>query len=98
MHGMKRLFVCCDGTWKSASGSIAPPTNVARFARSVDRHGIDSAQAVPQIVYYAGGVGTTSVLPVPVDYLYSGLTGEGLNEFPKLPLERGGIGNDNKQA
>ncbi|KAH7370432.1 hypothetical protein BKA65DRAFT_387744 [Rhexocercosporidium sp. MPI-PUGE-AT-0058] len=73
---MKRLFVCCDGTWKSASGSIAPPTNVARFARSVDRHGMESAQAVSQIVYYAGGVGTTSVLPVPVDYLYSGLTGE----------------------
>ncbi|KAI1630978.1 hypothetical protein F4809DRAFT_646875 [Biscogniauxia mediterranea] len=77
-HGMKRLFVCCDGTWKNAAGTIAAPTNVARLARSVDRHGVDDIQAVPQVVYYVGGVGTTSVLPVPIDYLYSGLTGEGL--------------------
>ncbi|XDG08915.1 hypothetical protein ABKA04_008530 [Annulohypoxylon sp. FPYF3050] len=77
-NGMKRLFVCCDGTWKNASNTIAPPTNVARLARSVDRHGHDIEQAVPQITSYAGGIGTTSVLPVPLDYLYSGLTGEGL--------------------
>lgn len=77
-EGKKRLFVCCDGTWKSASGTITPPTNVARLARSVDRHGWDEDQVVPQIAFYTGGIGTQSVLPVPVDYWYSGATGEGV--------------------
>lgn len=35
----KRLFVCCDGTWQNASGTIAPLTNVAKLARCVDRVG-----------------------------------------------------------
>ncbi|OCL14467.1 hypothetical protein AOQ84DRAFT_258435, partial [Glonium stellatum] len=37
----KRLFVCCDGTWQNASGTVAPLTNVARLARCVDRYGYD---------------------------------------------------------
>lgn len=37
----KRLFVCCDGTWNDASGTIAPLTNVAKLARCVDRIGHD---------------------------------------------------------
>ncbi|KAH9904671.1 hypothetical protein F4778DRAFT_38324 [Xylariomycetidae sp. FL2044] len=37
----KRLFVCCDGTWKNASGTLAPMTNVAKLARCVDRIGRD---------------------------------------------------------
>jgi hypothetical protein len=72
----RRLIVCCDGTWKNASGSIAPLTNVARFARSIDRHGL-GREPHTQIVYYAGGVGAKSVLPVALDSLYSGATGEG---------------------
>ena len=37
----KRLFVCCDGTWQNASGSVAPLTNVAKLARAVYRLGED---------------------------------------------------------
>ncbi|OMP89336.1 hypothetical protein BK809_0006060 [Diplodia seriata] len=39
-----RLFICCDGTWKNASGTIAPLTNVAKIARCVDRIGRDSLE------------------------------------------------------
>jgi Uncharacterized alpha/beta hydrolase domain (DUF2235) len=52
---MKRLFICCDGTWQNAIGTNRPLTNVARFARSVKRKGWDD---VVQIVYYASGVGS----------------------------------------
>jgi hypothetical protein len=52
---MKRLFICCDGTWQNAIGTNRPLTNVARFARSVKRKGHDDAV---QIVYYASGVGS----------------------------------------
>jgi uncharacterized protein (DUF2235 family) len=43
----KRLFVCCDGTWQNASGSVAPLTNVAKLARAVYRLGEDHFQ-VPE--------------------------------------------------
>jgi hypothetical protein len=43
----KRLFVCCDGTWQNASGSVAPLTNVAKLARAVYRLGEDDFQ-VPE--------------------------------------------------
>lgn len=88
----KRLIVCCDGTWKNASGTVLPPTNVTRLSRSIDRHGHDVWKVngpddcvlpVPQIAYYASGVGTDSVLPVPIDYLYSGVTGQGESRLGK---------------
>ncbi|KAK8034155.1 hypothetical protein PG993_009150 [Apiospora rasikravindrae] len=37
----KRIFICCDGTGKNASGTIDPLTNVAKLARAVDRFGYD---------------------------------------------------------
>lgn len=37
----KRLFVCCDGTWKNAAGTVAPLTNVAKISRAVWRLGSD---------------------------------------------------------
>lgn len=43
----KRLFVCCDGTWQNASGSVAPLTNVAKLARAVYRLGANDFQ-VPE--------------------------------------------------
>ncbi|ETI28542.1 hypothetical protein G647_00992 [Cladophialophora carrionii CBS 160.54] len=60
--GKKRLFVCCNGTWKNASGTAKLLTNVARFARAVDRYGIHtefSASAITQVIYYSGGVRDT---------------------------------------
>ncbi|RSL84188.1 hypothetical protein CEP52_016510 [Fusarium oligoseptatum] len=81
--GKKRLFVCCDGTWKNASGTSAPLTNVARFARSIDRFGLNldyPASPIPQVIYYSGGVGSQSAFLPPVDSWYSGATGAGLEE------------------
>jgi hypothetical protein len=80
--GKKRLFVCCDGTWKNASGrsAAAPLTNVARFARAINRFGVnidDPTSPVAQIVYYSGGVGSQSVLLSGWDSIYSGITGAG---------------------
>ncbi|QKX60157.1 uncharacterized protein TRUGW13939_07300 [Talaromyces rugulosus] len=82
-EGKKRLFVCCDGTWQNASGTSAPLTNVARFARAVDRYGINNdfvSIPIPQLIYYSSGIGSESVFRLPVDSLYSGATGKGLEE------------------
>ncbi|KAK7967999.1 uncharacterized protein PG986_002276 [Apiospora aurea] len=37
----KRIFICCDGTGKNASGTVDPLTNVAKFARAVHGLGYD---------------------------------------------------------
>ena len=50
---MKRIVICCDGTWNSPEKRHV--TNVARTARAVlpaDRRG------VPQVVFYDWGVGS----------------------------------------
>lgn len=86
-YGKKRLFVCCDGTWNSASGTIEPLTNVARLARSVARfgsiesenEGYDYARytpTIPQMTYYSPGVGSQSALAI--DSGFSGATGKGI--------------------
>ncbi len=53
---MKRLVVCCDGTWQRAGQPV--PTNVVKIARAIlpEATGPDGA-AIPQIVYYDPGVG-----------------------------------------
>ena len=71
---MKRLIVCCDGTWQSLDNSW--PTNVQRIAQFVlptdDR---DADKPVSQIVYYDSGVGTRGGL----DKLTGGAFGDGLD-------------------
>jgi uncharacterized protein (DUF2235 family) len=71
---MKRLVVCCDGTWntpdKTEDGK-ACTTNVVRMARAVAPRGEDG---VAQVVYYDEGVGTGGAL----DRLVGGATGSGL--------------------
>ena len=51
---MKRLVVCCDGTWND-SDQGTDYTNVSRLAWSIKPV---TANGVPQIVYYQSGVGT----------------------------------------
>jgi uncharacterized protein (DUF2235 family) len=68
---MKRLIICCDGSWNSADHVVvdAPcPTNVVRIAK---RDG-----ATPQIVFYGQGVGTGNSL----DKFTGGAFGDGLEE------------------
>ncbi|GAA2724996.1 DUF2235 domain-containing protein [Actinocorallia aurantiaca] len=57
--GVKRLIVCCDGTWNTADQMVAGrlcPTNVTKLALSVAP--VDSA-GVEQRTYYRSGVGTS---------------------------------------
>lgn len=49
---MKRLVVCCDGTWQNLNQDR--PTNVALAARAVAQRDADGA---PQVVHYSAGVG-----------------------------------------
>ncbi|POS77050.1 hypothetical protein DHEL01_v204567 [Diaporthe helianthi] len=79
-YGKKRLFVCCDGTWLNASGTVAPLSNVAKLARSVNRDGDDPLSfetigGIPQLVYYSSGVGTRSSLGM--DSRVAAVTGKG---------------------
>ncbi|MGE0830467.1 MAG: DUF2235 domain-containing protein, partial [Hyphomonadaceae bacterium] len=68
---MKRLVVCCDGTWQRLWGDRL--TNVALTARSVASRDADGNV---QIVYYSVGVGAY----LDKLSLYQGAIGAGLDE------------------
>ena len=68
---MKRLVVCCDGTWQRLYGGAL--TNVALTARAVAAR--DQA-GVAQIVYYSAGVGAS----LKGLSLWQGMTGDTLDE------------------
>ena len=50
---MKRLIVCCDGTWQSQDNEV--PTNVFKFAQAVEQTA--DRDNIPQILYYDRGIG-----------------------------------------
>ena len=52
---MKRLIVCCDGTWQNLAQKT--PTNIAQIAMHAANR--SPADGVEQIVYYDSGVGAT---------------------------------------
>lgn len=56
MGRMKRLIVCCDGTWSKPDNKYV--TNVEKIARTV-QNDPDLAGGVSQLVYYISGVGTS---------------------------------------
>ena len=66
---MKRLIVCCDGTWNKLDSIY--PTNVLKLAQAVKRTASDG---VPQILFYDEGIGSDS-------YKYvGGVTGLGIEK------------------
>ena len=69
---MKRLIVCCDGTWDDADagGSFS---NVVRLSRAIKAK---AEGGIEQIVYYQSGVGTGSDLVMKVT---GGAVGLGLS-------------------
>src|SRR5262249_10206108 len=71
---MKRVIVCCDGTWNDAE-SQRSETNVARIARAI--HATQSTGGVLQIVLYLRGVGTSGLH---AETLVEGATGLGIDE------------------
>jgi uncharacterized protein (DUF2235 family) len=71
---MKRLVVCCDGTWNKPDQmdrGVMRPSNVVRVARFVLPQ---AADGTTQMVYYDKGVGTGDF----VDRLFGGAFGIGL--------------------
>ena len=68
---MKRLVVCCDGTWNEpASDNV---TNIEKIARTVSTDP-DQCEQVQQLVLYVGGVG----IGYKLDRLLGGAFGSGL--------------------
>lgn len=70
---MKRLVVCCDGTWGKPDSKFV--TNVEKIARTV-QNDPDLAGGVTQLVYHVSGVGGGSYL---TDKLLGGAFGFGLS-------------------
>ncbi|GAA4772891.1 DUF2235 domain-containing protein [Actinomycetospora chlora] len=72
---MKRLVVCCDGTWNTPDEvdehHVPCPTNISRIARAVAEH---DADGTPQRLFYDKGVGTGGRL----DRLIGGVFGAGV--------------------
>ena len=54
---MKRLIVCCDGTWNDADNGTGY-TNVSRLAWAIQPVDTRDGKEIPQIVFYQSGVGT----------------------------------------
>jgi hypothetical protein len=72
---MKRLVVCCDGTWQRLASPF--PTNVERIAQAVKS---ESSNGVSQLIYYHEGVGTWDKL----DKLLGGAFGIGIDQHIQL--------------
>ena len=66
---MKRLIVCCDGTWQQLNSTC--PSNVVKLAQAVKRTASDG---VPQIVFYDEGIGVDS------NKIVGGVTGLGIDK------------------
>lgn len=72
---MKRIVLCCDGTWNradQAQGGESTPTNVVRAAYLIAK----AAAGTSQVVLYDQGVGTGNSL----DRLSGGAFGHGLDQ------------------
>jgi uncharacterized protein (DUF2235 family) len=70
---MKRLVVCCDGTWQELTSNY--PTNVAKIAQAVKTVTTD-INSMPQIVFYGAGIGTGDGL----DKWFGGAFGWGIDK------------------
>lgn len=75
---VKRLVICCDGTWQASNHATQEiPSNVAKISHAISKTYVDkNNQAAPQIVYYDAGVATAGVL----DKALAGYFGSGLDE------------------
>jgi uncharacterized protein (DUF2235 family) len=54
---MKRLVICCDGTWQSLQ-KTANPTNIFKIAQAIKPVSQSGSQEIEQVVYYDHGVGS----------------------------------------
>ncbi len=71
---MKRLILCCDGTWNRADqqhNGTPCPTNVVKLAYRIAKR---DPQSVSQIIFYDQGVGTGNM----IDRFTGGAFGDGV--------------------
>ena len=68
---MKRLIVCCDGTWQDLKADY--PTNVVKLVQAITNQGEDQ---VPQVVFYDEGIGTRGKW----DKITGGALGKGIDQ------------------
>ncbi|MEI8367249.1 MAG: DUF2235 domain-containing protein [Planctomycetia bacterium] len=68
---MKRLIVCCDGTWQSVENAY--PTNVLKIAQAIEIQDLDDN---PQVVFYDSGVGAVNG----IGRYFGGAFGTGIDE------------------
>jgi uncharacterized protein (DUF2235 family) len=71
---MKRVIVCCDGTWNGTDNQSSD-TNVFRIARAI--HATQHTGGVMQIVLYLRGVGTSGLR---IERLVEGAIGLGVDD------------------
>ncbi len=71
---MKRVIVCCDGTWNDTDDQSVD-TNVFRIARAI--HATQRTGGVMQIVLYLRGVGTSGLR---IERLVEGAIGLGVDD------------------
>lgn len=69
---MKRLIICCDGTWQKLSNCY--PTNVVKIAQAIKPLADDGT---PQIIFYEEGVGTGYYR---IDKVFGGVLGWGIDK------------------
>jgi len=69
---MKRLIICCDGTWQKLENADA--SNVLKITQSIRA---TDDQGMPQIVYYDQGIGTNGDF---IDQLGGGAFGWGIDQ------------------
>jgi uncharacterized protein (DUF2235 family) len=54
---MKRLVICCDGTWQSLHQGTNP-TNIFKLAQAIKPESYKDHEVIEQVVYYDHGVGS----------------------------------------
>jgi uncharacterized protein (DUF2235 family) len=73
---MKRIAICCDGTWNTPDQSdngVAEPTNVTKVADAI----FPTADGVAQMLFYHPGIGTSGSW---ISRLFDGFTGSGISD------------------
>lgn len=76
---MKRLIVCCDGTWNTpdqTDDGISTPTNVVKIYNAVDE--LSNADGIKQLKYYHPGVGADEKI---IKKIKAGINGNGIDEI-----------------
>jgi uncharacterized protein (DUF2235 family) len=71
---MKRIIVCCDGTWQTLETPY--PTNVVKIAQSIQTMATNSNESIYQILFYDEGIGTGNLL----DQIEGGIFGLGIDQ------------------